>query len=354
MFYNLSNFVATGRPTILSAGPGTANLSSSYMQVSAALILLVMLFAAGKSVQKRLGSEPCAALFYISARGFISAGVLFAVYCAVHRELPVIRVYSLIMACLLALCACAYTMLGFRIMKIGSLSVFTAFLMLGGMIVPYLYGVFRLNEPINAARIAGIVIMSVSMFLPLTGGRKSDRTGEEKPKTKLAVFCLLCVLVFLLNGSMSVISKVHAAGVLSFESSDPLTFAMLGAICSGVISTLIYAVLKLFGKRETGVCSLDTVAPVCEPAATEGKGLRIVIRVTLLFIVPAAVFDGFSSFLFQRGAASLPASVMYPIVTGGSIVLTALADYLLFREKPTKIALAGLIITFASTFLFLL
>ena len=60
------------------------------------------------------------------------------------------------------------------------------------------------------------------------------------------------------------------------------------------------------------------------------------------------------SFLLQRGAASLPASVMYPIVTGETIVLTALADFLLFREKPTKIALAGLIFTFASAFLFLL
>ena len=74
----------------------------------------------------------------------------------------------------------------------------------------------------------------------------------------------------------------------------------------------------------------------------------------ILFVVLAAIFDGCSFFFQQLGAAALPASVMYPLMTGGSIVLTALAGFLIFKEKPTRIALIGLAITFAATFLFLL
>ena len=41
------------------------------------------------------------------------------------------------------------------------------------------------------------------------------------------------------------------------------------------------------------------------------------------------------------------------MITGGSMVLSALAGLICFGEKPDKISLIGLALSFAATFLFL-
>ena len=45
--------------------------------------------------------------------------------------------------------------------------------------------------------------------------------------------------------------------------------------------------------------------------------------------------------------------MLYPLVTGGSVVLSALAGALFFREIPRKWSRVGLVVTFCATLLFL-
>ncbi len=345
---------------VILTGLGGGGIVGSYMLVVAALVLLVLCFACNKYVQKRMGSGVTVSLLFTCVRGLMGGAMLFAAYCIINRRLPVVRGYSLIMAGMLAVLVCVYTMLGFKIMSFGSMSVFTVFLMLGGMIVPYLYGVIWLDEKINAPRVIGIVLMVISMFFPLIGdniqrGRASaGDTSADLPDTaggdasapvsnsRRVIFCVLCLLVFLLNGFVSVISKTHAAGILKFESSDSMTFAMLCQLSCGTISGVILAAVKLFGSRKPD-----------KPDSGTPANFWLLFRAVLVFIALAALFDAASFFFQQLGAAALPASVMYPLMTGGSIVLSALAGFVLFKEKQTKIALIGLAITFAATFLFL-
>ena len=63
------------------------------------------------------------------------------------------------------------------------------FLMSGGMLLPWLFGVFYLDETANIARVVGIVLMLVSLALPLLDsrgkgdGRKSRAaTGFSAPR----------------------------------------------------------------------------------------------------------------------------------------------------------------------------
>lgn len=350
-----------GKVSALTAAGG-GSVAGSYMLVGIALVLLVLFFVANKFVQKRMGSAIDAALTYLSTRGLIGGIIIFTANCILNRSLPVIRVYSLLMAAMLSLFVCIYTILGFKIMSYGSLAVFTVFLMLGGMIVPYLYGVIFLDEAINAPRIIGIVLMVISMFLPLIGenrervsGAADNAEGTDAPAASASrriVFGVLCILVFLLNGMVSVISKTHAAGVLKFRSSDSMTFVMLCMLTCGAISGTMLAVYKLINRgKALRVNAADTGNGA--KSVNAATVTRQLFRAALVFIALAALFDSASFFFQQLGAAALPASVMYPIMTGGSIVLTALAGFLIFKEKPSKIALIGLAITFISTFLFL-
>lgn len=77
------------------------------------------------------------------------------------------------------------------------------------------------------------------------------------------------------------------------------------------------------------------------------------IRHVLLLALAGAVCNGTSYYLQLIGAAHIDASMLYPIVTGGSVVLSALAGILFFREIPPKWTRIGLAVTFTATLFFL-
>ena len=63
-----------------------------------------------------------------------------------------------------------------------------------------------------------------------------------------------------------------------------------------------------------------------------------------------------SSYLCQliAAASDMPASVQYPMITGGTVILSAAVGRVFFGERQSKLSLAGTLLAFAATFLFLL
>ena len=60
-------------------------------------------------------------------------------------------------------------------------------------------------------------------------------------------------------------------------------------------------------------------------------------------------------YLFQLiPAKTVPAVVLYPFVTGGSIVLSTILARIFFREKVSKPAFAGIVMAVIGTSLFLI
>jgi multidrug transporter EmrE-like cation transporter len=178
------------------------------------------------------------------------------------------------------------------------MSLYTLFLMTGGMTVPYLWGILFLNEEITAARIicVAIIITAVVIF---------NSSGEKPDKKQL----LLCVAVFFLNGITSVTSKTHQVSSASADVSSP-EFACMVMIFKAIICI---AALVIF----------------------------------------ASVFDGISYMLQLIGAESLPASVLYPFITGGSIILTSFAGVTFFKEKLIIRQWMAVTACFVGTLLFL-
>ncbi|MDD3113993.1 MAG: hypothetical protein PHT56_06360, partial [Candidatus Izemoplasmatales bacterium] len=73
---------------------------------------------------------------------------------------------------------------------------------------------------------------------------------------------------------------------------------------------------------------------------------------TIIFILGFALFSSFGYMLQLLSAVHLPATVMYPIVTGGAVVLTTLAGRIFFREKLTTLAIISIVLAFIATILF--
>jgi len=314
-----------------------------YSAAFSAVVLLAACFCFTKLYQRKNGDTAASSVFFNAGCGFF-AFLLFGAFCLISRRTPgSASAFSVAVAAASVVCSGLYLLCGFRIMAEDGLSSYTLFLMTGGMLVPYLFGMIFLGEYgqseslifpallpgslILPARISGAVLMTAGVVLA-AGPRK----GEKKSKR----FYPLCAAVFFLNGAVSVLSKVHQLPENAYRAADTISFVVI----SSLLKALIFIPAFLFLNKKKPVFGEKT-----------SQKLNLVKAVPLVAI--CALLDAGSYFLQLTGASRLPASVLYPIVTGGTLVLTAVCGRLFFGERPGRLKTLGAAVCFVSTFFFL-
>lgn len=141
----------------------------------------------------------------------------------------------------------------------------------------------------------------------------------------------MCIAVFVLNGFVSIISKLHQIES-DFETINAAEFVILSGIFKFILAGILYMSVKKTEKIKSANYSC----------------------LAILFTIAASAVAGGISYLLQLwGAASLPATVLYPFVTGGSIVFSALAGMAFFKEKLSKKQIGGIMFCFLGTIMFL-
>ena len=248
---------------------------------------------------------------------------VFAVSGGLHID---VSLFSVINALLKAVCGLLYLLIGFKILARGNVALYMLFLMSGGMVVPCVFGWLFLGEKATFLTVLGACTILFSVVLA--------NSGAKRPDKKLLI---LCVSVFILNGFVSVFSKLHQIGAqYGYDAVDTSSYALISTIFSLAMSCGL-----LFRKKE----NKDEV--IGDNAATK-KSVLIPILIVLAYSIAGSV-----SSLFQlEGAKNLPASVLYPVITGGSIALSAVFGMILFKEHLTKRAWLGIILCFAGTCMF--
>lgn len=291
-------------------------MTKYYLMMIFATLLLAVEFSLQKLYQKQCGTSPRAGLTYNAICGLINAVVFFAVN-GFRLEAPL---FAVLMALCMSLCLVGYTLLGFRVLKAGNMALYTMFLMTGGMTVPYVWGLVFLDEPFSILRLLGLVVIIAAIVL--------SNLGDKRSNMKIL---LLCCIIFFLNGGCSVSSKLSQTenpyGVVS-----PMVFVCL----TGILRFVLCSIALPFTKKS------DDQVPQAFP-----------FRKILPIILCAAIVNGTFFALELVGAANLPASVLYPIVSGGSIIFSTFAGVLLFHEKPTLYQKIGIGLCFFGTCLFL-
>ncbi len=305
-----------------------------YIMILIAVVLLAVQFASNRAYSIRQGSTAKASLTFTTLVGFTCAVVMFLI-AVISGEGFVITPYSLGMGAIVAALCCTYTFIGFKIMALGSLSVYTMFLMLGGMMLPYLYGVFLLDEAVSLWRIIGFVLLALSLVFPVVAREKAGKSS--------VIFIVLCLAVFCLNGCVSITSKVHQINEV-YAKSGSASFSFITNSINAVMSAVGLAILNVREKKQQN--QKDGPTAVYEKSKTPVGVIAVIVLIN-------AVAGGVSYVLQLVSAAHVAASALYPMITGGSVVLSALAGLICFGEKPDKISLIGLILSFAATFLFL-
>ena len=291
-----------------------------YLLLVLADLFLAVNFAINKIYQKRAGTSFRAGFTFSAMTGLLTA-VIFWIYNGFRFA---VTLYSVAIAILLSLLGTSYTLLGFRIMKRQGMSLYTLFLMTGGMTVPYLFGLFFLNEEFSILRTVGLLVIIAGVFFSGIGKEKTDRGSM-----------ILCVVVFFLNGCVSVVSKLHSIQAELAVATQEFV------VLSGLVGFAVAMILR-FTVRDPAE-NLPTKEPFSSKA-----------WLTLL-ILPAlsALISGISSVLQLTGAQTIDASLLYPFITGGSIVFSTLTGWLIFREKISRNMILGVILAFAGTLFFL-
>jgi drug/metabolite transporter (DMT)-like permease len=291
------------------------------------ILLSVLLLALGFILQKlyQRGS-PQTTLGGVDF-SILSACFSLILLLAMSGFTPAFSWYSAINALLRAACGLAYTVIGFWIMKRGHMALYMLFLMSGGMVLPAVWGWLFLKEEILPLRVLGVAVILVSIALTNRGGKRPDLK-----------MLLCCLAVFVLNGFVSVFSKLHQVENV-FPIVNTECYALYGTLASLLMSICLRFILARGGKS-------DNAAP------TEKKP-PIKILIPILIVAVYSVLGSVSSLLQLWGAANLPASLLYPMITGGSIVFTSLFACIFFGERPTRSEWVGIALCFAGTLLFL-
>lgn len=284
-----------------------------YIYILVAVLLTAITFCIGKKYQVKVGTMRIASAFY----NLLTGAFTFVIFWIANGALISITPFSLFIATVVSICGIAYSFIGFKLMAYGKYSVYVMYLMVGGMALPFLYGWIVLGEPISPIRVIGLLLLTVLLIL-------LNQKPTEKAKCSPWVYRLLCVAVFLLNGAVSVFLKMHQVNT-AYETLPTIPYnilsAMMGIACSGV---WVFAELIRSQRNATTDAGLLPKDMCCRIASM------------LPWILLSSAAGATSSFLMLHSASHVDASVLYPMVTGGTVVLSALAGYVVFGEKQTK------------------
>lgn len=278
-----------------------------------ASVLLAADFALNKVYQKKYGTEPKVTLLFNSLLGLFSALIFFVMRLELNFSL-----FSCVLALLTSTLVMSYNIIGFKFLQFGNLATYTMFLMTGGMILPSIYGILFLNESPDFLRICAIIVIVFGVVLNCRGGKISKNQ------------ILMCVAVFVINGFVSIISKIHQSQTY-FHTVNSFDFIIWG----GFFKFLIAGTLFLFARKKSA--NTSTVSFKFAP----------------VIICLSAVVGGVSYLMQLTGAKNLPATMLYPFITGGSVVFSSIVSVIVFKEKLTKKQILSILLCFAGTLLYL-
>ncbi len=221
--------------------------------------------------------------------------------------------FTLLMATLATANSIGFTYFAFRAMDKINLSMFSLFSMLGGMVLPFLQGIFCYGEDITLAKIVCVCFICAALALTLKRG-----DGSQQGYVYYAG-------VFVLNGMSGVLSKIFSASEL------PKTTTAGYSVWIAVVSATVSAVVLAVAFRNKRAEEPPYTAKAAGISAAMGS-----LNKLANFLLVAALSSG------------IDASAQYPLVTGGVMIVSTLICYLTDR-KPSKQELLSVALAFAGT-----
>ncbi len=270
------------------------------------LLLIIIICVAvqnvcNKEYDKRVGNG---AFTFASAGAFFAVTVFIATSGGSFSYPPELTVYSIAFAV-------AYSVsiiTAYFAISTGPLSL-TSLIISYSLIIPAFYGIIFLHEPTEPPLIIGIILLLISLvFINL-----EDKKEEKKITLKWGI---LATLAFVGNGGCSVIQKIQQEKFGGLYKSEFMIVA------------LAFTVVSLFATA----------------LFTERKQILPSLKKGFVWYSVRGLANGAVNFLVLVLALKMPASVMFPVISAGGIVVAALLSILFYKEKLSSKQMLGLLL----------
>lgn len=313
-----------------------------YAMLIGASFLFGSQFMVTKAFEKNYGKTVRASLSFSLLYSLFAGVIFFIIKLISSGTVFNLNPFSLCMAFGLSLVNILSSTIGIKTLALGDIAVYSLFLMLGGMIVPFFAGIVFLKESVSVCNLIGVAIMIIALCLPVFFGKKNKNAGEAQTdgdaKKKTAVFFyVLCVFLFILNGLSSTLSKFNSVREGAALGAE-FTFYTYGI--QFAISLAAFALTTASGKSDK--------------TQNEEKQPGILFRPVAIGCGAAFGAVNGTAFLMSSVAAEhVVAVAQYPLITGATILFSSLLAFLFYREKPTALQLVQIVISLAATILFM-
>jgi drug/metabolite transporter (DMT)-like permease len=174
------------------------------------------------------------------------------------------------------------------------------------LLLPTLYGLIFLKEPIRPALIPGLVLLVVSLFL-------INQKNDSAPITfKWIIFV---VLAFFGNGICTIAQNMQQR---EFDGAHKNEF-MIIALAIVALILLFFVIVK------------------------ERKDIHLVAKVGWLPAIACGIVNGAVNLFVMMLSARMAVSIMFPLISAGGIIITYVVSKFVYKETLTKLQFAGFI-----------
>ena len=191
----------------------------------------------------------------------------------------------------------------------GKLSL-TALINSYSLVIPTLYGVLFLDESLKTVSYIGFALLAISLFMV-------NYAGKQAEDGRITLQWIIAVLVaFLGNGMCSTIQKAQQ---LACDGKYKNEFMVI---------SLFIAVILL------------SAAAVCREKAVMKTSVKSGGYLAMLY----GLCNGIVNLLVMVLGGRMPVSIMFPVISAGSIVLTAVISLTVYRERLHAVQLVGVLL----------
>ena len=280
-----------------------------YVLLVFATVLYTVSFYCNQQVERRCRSGVDAAVLFST----VSWGDFLAVMLILLKGRLAITPFSALCASLHAFFMIAYSFLSLKAFSVADLGKYSMYAMLGGMLVPFAAGILFFEEGLTAGKIICCVILTLALYLDSKSGKVTKRS------------LIYLAAVFFVNGSFGVLSTVHQNG--GFAKVNTYQYIALQSILLVGFGWCWLAVRRL----------------------RRGKLSIVKTNKAYLPMVLYGLLNGSAELILLLAIRYVPASVQYPIITGGVVIGSALLSLLTGETRgwkrlfPAGITLVGLL-----------
>ena len=212
--------------------------------------------------------------------------------------------FTLVMAVLTAMNAIGYTFCSLKAFEHINLSLYSIFAMLGGMLLPFVVGIVFYDESLTVGKSIALALIAAALAFTVKRGEKKNGT-------------VYYVGVFVLNGMSGVLAKIFQSA--PYEKTDAASYSIWSALVCAVISAFVlFAIRKSVKKPSAKAIALSS-----------GFG----------------AINKIANYMLLIALAVLPASVQYPFVTGGTMIVSTVIA-VISRQKPSLKELVSVALSF--------